>query len=224
MISMISRPHENEFAPYYQRYVSLVHEEDVLAELQLQITELEKLAALVAPDQEHHRYAPGKWSLREVIGHLIDGERVFGYRAFCFSRSEAASLPVFDENRYVELSGYDDQPLAELVSEFSAVRTANLLFLAKLTEPVYSYIGKVADNPLSVRALAFIMAGHVRHHINGMRSSYAAAIGVHSSSDPNLPTLPARHPSIFSLFPRRRPCRLWQWYRPAETQSSETRL
>jgi hypothetical protein len=175
---MISRPVENEFAPYYMRYISLVPEDDLLSVLQNQLADLTLFAAAVAPEYEKYCYAPGKWSLREVVGHLIDSERVFGYRAFCISRGDTALLAIFDENLYVAMSRYDERPLPDLVLEFELIRRSNLLFLAQLTDDAWKRMGSVGNNPVSVRALAFIMAGHVRHHLNIMLERYSVSGGV----------------------------------------------
>ena len=101
---MTERPAEAEYAPFYAGYVALVPETDVLAVLEGQVDAMRRLLASVPAESETYRYAEGKWSLRQVIGHLVDGERVFGYRAFCFSRGEQAALPSFDENAYVAAS------------------------------------------------------------------------------------------------------------------------
>jgi hypothetical protein len=172
---MILRPAEKEFAPYYQKYISLVQGNDLLAVLQSQLHDVRSMAALVTPERETYRYAPGKWSIREVLGHVIDGERLFGFRAFCVSRMEASSLPTFDENWYVAHSHYDHYPLADLLLEFESVRRANLLFLARLSGEEWSQMGTVGNNPVSVRAIGYIMAGHVRHHLNILGVSYGVA-------------------------------------------------
>ena len=172
---MTSRPTEAEYASSFSGYVSLVPEPDVLAVLAGQPSELARLSSLVPADRERFRYADGKWTIREVFGHLIDGERVFSYRAFCISRGEETSLPAFDEGEYVRASQYDGQPLEDLVSEFTAVRQAALAFLRRLDGRAWERIGTANNNPASVRALAFIMAGHVRHHFAVLRDRY----GVH---------------------------------------------
>ena len=176
-VTMTSRPSENEFASYFLRYVVLVPESDVLSSLETQVAELSRLLARVNPERETYRYAPGKWSVREVIGHLIDAERVFGYRAFCISRGEAAPLPSFDENSYVAESRYDERTLAELVAEFILTRRSNLAFLGQLTEGTWKRVGTASNKPISVRALAFIMVGHVRHHFNVLSTSYGISPG-----------------------------------------------
>ncbi|MCC6397242.1 MAG: DinB family protein [Bacteroidetes bacterium] len=172
---MISRPTENEFAPFYLTYVSLVPETDILPVLEKQIPDLELIGRAVPSDRETFRYAPRKWSIREVFGHMIDAERVFAYRAFCISRGESAALPSFDENAYVASSLYNDQPLKALLAEFASTRTSNLAFLGRLAEQDWLRTGTASAKPVSVRALAFIMAGHVRHHINGLRTSYGVS-------------------------------------------------
>jgi hypothetical protein len=169
------RPTASEYAPFYAGYVSLVPEEDVLAVLAAQPAELGGVAGAVAKERESYRYAPGKWSIRELFGHLADGERVFGYRAFCIARGDQASLPGFDEQAYVAASGYDARPLAELLSEFVALREANLAFLRRLQADAWPRAGTANGTPVTVRALAFVMAGHVRHHLGVLRSRYGVA-------------------------------------------------
>jgi DinB family protein len=171
-VGLSGKPEQTEYAPFYAEYVSLVPEDDVLAALEAQPGELRALLAAVPAERETHRYEPGKWSLREVVGHLTDGERVFGYRAFCISRGEQVSLPAFDENEYVARSAYHGQRLADLVNEFATVRDANLRFLRRLDGQGWRQAGVANENLVSVRALAFIMVGHVRHHIGVVRGRY----------------------------------------------------
>ena len=169
---MIDKPAENEYASFYARYVALVPEADILGALEQQTQAIGRLAGSVAAEKETYRYAPGKWSVREVLGHLIDAERVFGYRAFCFSRGEQAPLPSFDENQYVSAAGADLIPLAELGDEFAAVRASNLAFLRRLSALEAVRLGTASGKPVSVRALAYIMAGHPRHHLAILRERY----------------------------------------------------
>ena len=174
---MISRPADTEYAPFYAGYVSNVAEEDVLPILGDQIAELSRLLERVPAERETYRYAPGKWSIREVIGHLGDAERVFGYRAFCISRGDQTPLPGFDENVYVERSGSDERPLAELVSELASLRESNLALLRRLDADAWTQVGTANGNPVSVRALAYIMAGHLRHHLKILRERYGVGSG-----------------------------------------------
>lgn len=167
------RPTENEHAPYFAGYIALVPETDVMSALEAQGAVLQALARSVAAEKETFAYAPGKWTVRQVLGHIIDAERVFGHRAFCISRREPATLPAFDENAYVAASTATSVPLAELADEFALVRTANLLFLRRLDHHGWARLGTVSSGPASVRALGFIMAGHVRHHLGVLAERYA---------------------------------------------------
>ena len=169
------RPESSEYAPFYAGYVARVPEDDILSVLQRQGEEIRDLARSLPAAKETYRYADGKWSIREVLGHLIDGERVFGYRAFCFSRGEQAPLPSFDENQYVAGAGADKIPAAELGSEFAAVRASNLAFLRRLSAAEAMHLGTASGNPISVRALAYVMAGHPRHHVAVLRERYGVA-------------------------------------------------
>jgi hypothetical protein len=172
---MIERPMEGEHNPYYSKYISLVTEGDVLGLLERQPAELKTLAAGLSGDRETYRYAPGKWSVRQVIGHMTDAERVFGYRAFRISRGDATPLAGFDENLYVDRSPYDAVAAKQLAEEFAFVRAANVAFLRQLDASRWPLKGTANNNPISVRALAYIMGGHVRHHLNGLRDNYGIA-------------------------------------------------
>jgi hypothetical protein len=166
------RPAEGEYAPFYARYVALVPETDILAVLERQAGELRQLAASVPAERETYRYAEGKWSVREVLGHLVDGERVFGYRAFCISRGEVAALPSFDENQYVGEARCDAIPLRELAGELALVRESNLAVLRRLEPRQWERVGTASGKPITVRALAWVMAGHPRHHAEILRERY----------------------------------------------------
>lgn len=165
-------PTESEYAPFYAGYIAKVASEgDIVATLERQRDELAALPA-AAGDRETHRYADGKWSAREVIGHLGDAERVFGYRLFCFSRGETQSLPGFDENTYAARSGAGERPLAELVVELLALREINLGVVRRLDEAAWDGHGIANNHPISVRGLVYVIAGHARHHLDILRDRY----------------------------------------------------
>jgi hypothetical protein len=172
-LSARQRPAADEFAPFFAGYVSLVPEIEVLPVLAAQTAEIRRLAASIPADREQFRYAAGKWSIREMLGHIGDGERVFGYRAFCISRGEQASLPGFDENDYIAEAAYDAHPVAQLVEDFAGLRASNLAVLDRLSPERWSNAGVANGNRISLRALAYIMAGHVRHHLGILRTRYA---------------------------------------------------
>ena len=169
---MIARPAEAEYAPFYANYVAAVPEGGVLDVLRAQPEQIARLAASVPADRETFRYAPGKWSVREVVGHMIDAERVFGYRAFCIGRGEAQPLPSFDENAYVAASGANARSLASLAEEFAQVRVANLALFERLGDEACRRMGTASGKPVSVRALVYIIAGHAAHHLTVLRERY----------------------------------------------------
>lgn len=174
------RPQPDEYAAFYSGYVALVPEEDVVSVLERQMDELGTQLAGVTAEHEQHRYAPGKWSIRQVVGHLGDGERVFGYRLFCFGRGDTVSLPGFDENEYVARATFDERPLAELMDELRLLRGANLHVLRRLRSDDWCRRGTASGNTVSVRALAFVLAGHVRHHAGILSTRYFPGIGAPS--------------------------------------------
>jgi DinB superfamily len=171
----MERPREREYAPFYAAYVALVPETDILGVLERQADEIRQLAASVRAEREIHRYAEGKWSVREVLGHIVDGERVFGHRAFCISRGETAALPSFDESQYAAAARCQAIPLSELSEELALVRRSNLAVLRRLEPREWERVGTASGKPVSVRALAWVMAGHPRHHVNILHERYGLA-------------------------------------------------
>jgi hypothetical protein len=168
----VERPPSSEYAPPFERYVSRVPEADVVDALGRQKDELRGALARVHGAFEGFRYADDKWSIRQVLGHLIDCERIFGYRAVCVARGETASLPGFDENAYVANASFDDVSLAELLDEFGHVRAGHVAFFRSLRPEAWRRIGTANAHPISARALAYIMAGHVRHHLGVLQERY----------------------------------------------------
>ena len=168
------RPAESDYPEYFRKYVSLVPEDDVLAVLGSQVAIIDALPAR-ASGKETFAYAPGKWSVRELLGHVGDGERVFAYRALTFGRFNAISLPAFDEETWTPHGHFAAVPLRELADEFVSLRRANLQMLRRLEEPQWQAGGLGDNKPITVRALAFVMAGHVRHHLGILRDRYGIA-------------------------------------------------
>ena len=168
----MTRPLESEYAPYYQGYIAHVTEEEILPVLRSQLDHLDALLGQVTPERETYAYAEGKWSIRELAGHLIDVERVFGYRSFCIARGESRNLPGFDEKEYMLRAPYNQIDLEDLLSELRLARLSNIAMLRNLDDEAWMRIGTANDAQVSVRALAFIMAGHVRHHLGVLRERY----------------------------------------------------
>jgi hypothetical protein len=170
---MLERPSAGEYDPFYDGYIARVTEDDVLHALAGQPADVEAMARRFSPDRESHAYAPGKWTVRELIGHVTDSERVFGYRAVCIARGDKASFPGFDENTYVARSNFGSVPLADLVHEFALLREANVAAFRRFDDRAWSEVGTGNGVPVTPRALAFIMAGHVRHHLHVLAERYA---------------------------------------------------
>jgi len=166
------RPADSEFAPFYAAYIARVPETDPLPALEAQPAEIHALADRITPEDELYRYALDKWSVRQVLGHLIDTERVMGYRAFSIGRGETKPLPGFDEKQYVARADSDERSVKELAHEFAAVRHANLWVIRRWAPEDWDRVGNANDKSVSARAIAYIMAGHVRHHLALLRERY----------------------------------------------------
>lgn len=168
----MTRPDSTEYAPYFEKYVSLVPEGDIVTTLGKQIEDTLGLLRGLSEAQGDLRYAPGKWSVKEVIGHLIDAERIFAYRALRFARGDQTPLPGFDENGYAANSGYGLRSLADIAEEFELVRKSNLYLFKNLDGESAARRGLSNNNEISVRALAYVTAGHELHHVGIIRSRY----------------------------------------------------
>lgn len=174
---MLKRPAENEYDAFYRGYMSLVTEADIMALLARQCEDVAAAARPFSPDRENYAYAPGKWTVRELFGHLTDAERVFGYRAVCIGRGDKASFPGFDEQTYVARSRFSTVALPDLVEEFTLLRRANLAAFRRHDDAAWDEWGKANDNPVTVRAIPFLIAGHVKHHLKVLAERYATAAG-----------------------------------------------
>lgn len=168
----IGRPQPTEYAPYFERYISLVPDGEILSVLKGQVDDVRRALGALPESRAGHRYAAGKWSIREVLGHVIDTERVFGYRALCVARGDQTPLPSFDEQLFGRNSPHDAVPLADLLDEFDAVRNGHLLFFRQLRLEDWTRMGIANNLPVSPRGLAYSMAGHVMHHLKGLRENY----------------------------------------------------
>ncbi len=169
---MISLPEPTEYQPYYNRYISLVPARDLAHTLEAQLGESLGVLKAIGEQKSLHRYAPGKWSIKEVLGHLIDAERIFTYRALRFARNDQTPLPGFDQDPYVTAANFDARPWDDLVSEFEHVRRSSILFFRALTPEEMMRSGTASQNPITVRALGYIVAGHELHHMAVLRDRY----------------------------------------------------
>jgi hypothetical protein len=160
-----SRPQPNEYAAAFETYIRLVPECHILTRLEQQIEGTLALLHDVSESEAETRHAPYTWSIKEVVGHLIDSERIFGIRALRFARQDPTELPGFDENHYVRHAGFDSRPLGSLAQEFELVRRSHILFFRGLDREAWIRSGVANGHAVTVRALAYIIAGHEQHHV-----------------------------------------------------------
>jgi hypothetical protein len=168
------RPEKSEYDPYYERYISLIVENDIVPVLAGQLTELQDVFAALPEEKGTYAYETGKWTIKEVLSHLIDGERIFAYRGFRIARGDKTPIEGFEQDGYIENSHANERTFAELLDEFNLLRRANVLFFKNLDSDDWMRTGTANDVEISVRAIAFVMAGHIRHHITILRSRYLA--------------------------------------------------
>lgn len=168
----LSRPAPDEAAPFYHGYIAAVSDDAVGARLAAQADELDALVRSLDDSAALARYAEGKWSIKEVVGHLIDAERIFSYRLLRVGRGDATPLPGFDENAYVPAGAFDQRPLAALRAEFRAVRLATQALVEGLPADAWGRRGQASGHSITARALAYIMIGHVAHHLGVLRERY----------------------------------------------------
>jgi hypothetical protein len=159
------RPDPDEYAEDHERYIALVPEGDILTVLGAQLDDTLTFLQEVTEDEGNTRHPPYTWSVKEVVGHLIDCERVFGARAFRFARGDATPLPGFDENEYVRQAKFDARLMRDLAEEFEMVRRSHLCFFRQLNGAMWLRSGIANDKAISVRAIAYAIAGHMRHHV-----------------------------------------------------------
>jgi len=170
-----TRPVAGEFLPYFATYIDKVPDGDVIAVLEAGIGTTRKTLATVSEERAGYRYAEGKWSIKEVIGHMSDTERIFTYRLLAFARGDAGPLPGFDENAYTPAQESDRVPFAWLLDELAAVRGATLALLKVLPPEAWERRGIASTHALSVRAAAWIIAGHEIHHRRVLQERYLTA-------------------------------------------------
>jgi hypothetical protein len=166
------RPRPDEYDKAFERYVSRVPETDILAALEAQPAEMAARLASVPAAREEYRYAPAKWSIRDVVGHMVDAERVMGYRALAISRGEKSALPAFEEDDYAATAGYANRPLASILDEFASLRKSHVLMLRHLDDEAWGRVGIANSLPITPRALAYVLVGHARHHMTVLGEKY----------------------------------------------------
>ncbi|HEV3448117.1 MAG TPA: DinB family protein [Gemmataceae bacterium] len=160
----MARPEPSEYAAYFGKYVALVPEDDIVPAMEKELEQTLTLLRSVPEKEALVHHAPYTWSIKEVVGHLTDTERIFGYRALRIARGDTTPLPGFDENAYAQAAAFDRCPLPELIAEFEAVRRSHLWLFRHLPNEAWTRKGVANDNSITVRALAYNILGHERHH------------------------------------------------------------
>ncbi len=168
----IQRPQPDEHNPYYGKYIDRVPEGDLVSLLREQVIDTVALLRGVSAERANHAYAPGKWTIKEVVGHLMDTERVMAYRALAIARNDKTNLPGFDENAWVPAGNFGVRTLDDLLEEFQVVRAATVQLAKHLDAEVLARKGTANGHPVSVRALFYIIAGHERHHVALFKEKY----------------------------------------------------
>ncbi|MEQ1924240.1 MAG: DinB family protein [Pyrinomonadaceae bacterium] len=168
----MQRPEPNEFAPYYNTYISLIDGDGVVPILDSQSGEIRSMLSNVAEEKGTFAYADGKWTIKELLSHLIDGERIFAYRILRISRGDKTPIEGFEQDDYIDTSNANNRSFADLLDEFDYERQANLRLLQNLSDEASVRMGTASNNLISVRALVYIMAGHVKHHVNILQERY----------------------------------------------------
>lgn len=174
----MTRPDPDECAAFYQKYIDELPDQPILTLLEKQLLETRQLMQTLDDEQATFRYAPGKWSIKQMLGHLTDTERVFCYRAMCFARNDPGPLPTMDENTYVANAHFDNRALASLLEEYEHVRKASIVFFASLTDEICTRRGVANDCEFTVRVLPYIIAGHERHHLNVLHERYLSKLNL----------------------------------------------
>jgi uncharacterized damage-inducible protein DinB len=171
------RPQSDEYATSFKKYIDVVPDGEPVAILESQLKEWQRLLAPLSEEAGNFRYAPGKWSVKEVLGHVIDAERIFSYRLLRIARGDKTPLPGFEQDDYIKTANSSSRRLTDLREEFEAVRRSSLALVSSLEDEALRRSGTSSGNPISARALVFIIAGHGRHHWQILGEKYLPALG-----------------------------------------------
>jgi hypothetical protein len=170
--AVLVRPETSEYGEYYERYVGLIPETNIVNVLEQQLQSIHALLSGIDEEKSNFRYEPGKWSIKQLLGHVIDSERVFSYRALVFARNDASPLPGFDQDPWISHSNYDRLPMSDIVAEFETVRRATLFLFRHLDASAWDNSGTASNLKMTVRAAAYLIAGHAEHHVRVLKSRY----------------------------------------------------
>lgn len=168
----ITKPSDDVTPQFYRGYISHCTEEDLIQSLTATLSEFKEIVSIISDEKQNYRYAEGKWSVKEVLLHMIDGERVFSYRALRFSRKDDTPLASFDENIYAPNSNAENRELVSINNEFEMLRLSNIEMFNGMTEDMLHFKGTANDNIMSACSLGWVMSGHLRHHCKVLKEKY----------------------------------------------------
>ena len=168
----MERPKSNEYAPYYKTYIEKLVGNDIIKILSDQLERTTNLLKSVSEEKGNYAYTEGKWSIKEILGHIIDTERVFSYRALCIARREQQALPGFEQDDYVKAGHFNKSMLSSLANNYQLVRRSNIALFNSFDEESIGRWGTASNNKVTVKAIMFIIAGHEEHHINILKTKY----------------------------------------------------
>ena len=166
------RPRTGDNNPYYDRYISLIGDDDIIEVLEDQRKTSEKFLKTFTEEQGNYSYADGKWTMKEVLGHVIDTEKIMAYRALAFARGEKQSLPGFEQDDYVAESNFNNRLLDDLINEFLTARESNIILFKSFDEEIFNRRGIASEAEVTVLALIYIIAGHEKHHMKILKERY----------------------------------------------------
>lgn len=172
----VTRPQSDEYAPFYEKYVSLIPGGDIIGTLEAQRVQMAQLLGARSEREGNFRYAPDKWTVKEVVGHVCDAERIFSYRLLRIARGDVTPLSGFEQNDYIATGAFGERTLADLAAELAAVRSATIALVESLPSDAWIRRGTASNNSVSARALAYIIAGHELHHKKILEEKYFPAI------------------------------------------------
>lgn len=168
----MKKPDITEYDSYYQTYINALPEFSIKQILEEQIIEIQNIFGNMNEEKGNYYYAEGKWSIKEVLGHITDTERIFSYRILSFARCEKQKIPGFDQNEYVLKGNFNNRTVKDLLEEFICLRKSNIILINSFNEEILKNIGNANGKNVTVNALQFILAGHVHHHIKVLKEKY----------------------------------------------------
>jgi len=166
------KPKPGDYNPYYDKYISLIEDDDIIKVLEDQIKSSETYLRTFSEGNGNYSYADGKWTVKEVLGHVIDTERIMAYRALAFARNEKQAIPGFEQDDYVAESNFNERYLDDLINEFKIVRESNIILFKSFDEEILNRRGTASESEITVLALIYVIAGHEKHHIKILKERY----------------------------------------------------